>query len=353
MPSIEVKNISKAFEDSIAITDISFKLQDGELITLLGPSGSGKTTILRLIAGLIELDSGEVLFNGNDVSAVPTEERNIGFVFQSYALFPHLTVVENIAFGLETRKWGKEKKIERVNEMLELVGLQGKGKRYPRELSGGEKSRVALARALSPNPDLLLLDEPLSALDMTLKESLRVAIREIQQKVKVSTIYVTHDQKEAMEISDRIILLNNGQVVESGTPQHLYLHPKKQFTADFLGISNILSGEITQKKETILLKTSFGVLELPSPINKEFKIESIAIFPEHIFISKEKKNVQNEFPAKILKSSFGGPYIDIIVELNDTKMDVQEPSSQVQKMFIKGEDVFITIPIGSIILLEE
>ncbi|MCK5297685.1 MAG: ABC transporter ATP-binding protein [Candidatus Heimdallarchaeota archaeon] len=352
MPTIEVRNISKAFEDSIAILDISFKLEDGELITLLGPSGSGKTTVLRLIAGLIESDTGEILFDGIDISNVPTEDRNIGFVFQSYALFPHLTVAENIAFGLETRKWVKEDIISRVVEMLELVDLTGKGKRYPRELSGGEKSRVALARALAPKPSLLLLDEPLSALDMSLKESLRDIIIEIQQKIQVSTIYVTHDQKEAMEVSDRIILLNEGQIIESGTPQKLYLTPKKQFTAEFLGVTNLLVGTLIKKKNQYLFETSFGVLETLAPSDRTISEEKIAIFPEHISVSIKKTNQINEFSAIIKKSSFGGPYIDLVVTVNSTDLKVQITSSQIEKMYKKGQKVFISIPKEYILFLE-
>jgi ABC-type Fe3+/spermidine/putrescine transport system ATPase subunit len=352
MPTIEVRNISKAFEDSIAIEDISFKLEDGELITLLGPSGSGKTTVLRLIAGLIESDAGEIFFDDVDISKVPTEERNIGFVFQSYALFPHLTVAENIAFGLETRKWIKEDIISRVVEMLDLVGLTGKGKRYPRELSGGEKSRVALARALAPEPSLLLLDEPLSALDMSLKESLRDIIREIQQKVQVSTIYVTHDQKEAMEVSDRIILLNEGQIVEIGTPQELYLNPKKQFTAEFLGVTNLIVGILRKKKGQFLFETSFGLLEIHDPDDSKITEGILAIFPEHINISYDKMNKTNEFPATIKKSSFGGPYIDLIVTVDSTDLEVQITSSLIETLPKKGQKIFITIPKEFIRILE-
>ncbi len=352
MPSIEVRNISKAFEDSIAISDISFKLEDGELITLLGPSGSGKTTILRLIAGLIESDFGEILFDDVDISNVSTEDRNIGFVFQSYALFPHLTVAENIAFGLETRKWTKEDIISRVVEMLDLVGLTGKGKRYPRELSGGEKSRVALARALAPKPSLLLLDEPLSALDMSLKESLRDSIREIQQKIQVSTIYVTHDQKEAMEVSDRIILLNEGRIIEIGTPQELYLHPKKQFTAEFLGVTNIIEGILVKKKNQYFFNTSFGSLEITQPTIRKTEDCLIAIFPEHINITDTKSNKINEFSAIIKKSSFGGPYIDLIITVDSIELEVQMKSSSIEKIPKNGQEIFITIPKEFILVLE-
>ncbi|MBN1328010.1 MAG: ABC transporter ATP-binding protein [Candidatus Heimdallarchaeota archaeon] len=353
MPQIKFLNISKKFEDSIAIKNISFALEKGELLTLLGPSGSGKTTILRLIAGLIEPDNGQILVDEVDISKTPTENRNIGFVFQSYALFPHLTVVENIAFGLETRKWTKEEKTIRVKELLELVDLTGKGKRFPRELSGGEKSRVALARALAPKPSLLLLDEPLSALDMSLKENLRAVIRNIQQQVKVSTIYVTHDQKEAMEISDRIIILNQGEIVEIGTPQELYLKPKKKFTASFLGISNILEGKINFLDKYTRLETSIGFIELPELEIKNKDILSIALFPEHITLSKNKQGNANEFPAKIIKANFGGSSIEVIVQINKVNLDVKLISSIQNQSYKKDDQVFVTIPVSSILVLEE
>ncbi|NHJ03637.1 MAG: ABC transporter ATP-binding protein [Candidatus Heimdallarchaeota archaeon] len=353
MPSIEVKNISKAFEDSIAIEDISFYLEEGKLLTLLGPSGSGKTTILRLIAGLIELDTGKILFDGEDVSKIPTEDRNIGFVFQSYALFPHLPVAENIAFGLETRKWSKEEIISRVKEMLELVGLQGKGKRFPRELSGGEKSRVALARALAPKPSLLLLDEPLSALDMNLKENLRQVIRNIQQKVQVSTIYVTHDQTEAMEISDQIIVLDKGKIIESGSPKQIYLEPKRKFTAEFLGISNLIEGITSKGKENFILETSFGKLDLPEINVNNNQNLTIAIFPEHLELNKKKIGNKNEFPAEVIQLSFGGSITSLTVQLDGEEMEIHFSSSRTKYQFKKGERVFITIPLNSIKVLED
>ncbi|NHJ85280.1 MAG: ABC transporter ATP-binding protein [Asgard group archaeon] len=355
MPFIEFHNISKSFEDSIAIQEISFDLEKGELLTLLGPSGSGKTTVLRLIAGLIEADTGKILFEGKDMFGVPTEDRKIGFVFQSYALFPHLTVVENIAFGLEARKWPKEQIIARVKELLSLVGLEGKGNRYPRELSGGEKSRVALARALAPNPSLLLLDEPLSALDQSLKESLRKAIREIQQEVQISTIYVTHDQKEAMEISDRIIILNLGKIMELGTPEELYLHPKKKFTAEFLGISNIIEGLFSKNNSGVFLQTTFGDIKLPSTTKgKDKKPLTIAIYPEHIHISKDRTNNENEFAAEITSILFGGSLIDIQLKLNEIQLLIQTTSSkEISSMFKKGDKVYFSIPLSAITILEE
>jgi len=352
MPSIRVRNISKKFEDSIAIENISFDVKEGELLTLLGPSGSGKTTILRLIAGLIQPDAGQILFDEHDISKVPTEERNIGFVFQSYALFPHLSVAENIAFGLETRNWPREEKEQRVKELLTLVGLQGKGRRYPRELSGGEQSRVALARAIAPNPSLLLLDEPLAALDVSLRESLRKAIREIQKKVQISTLYVTHDQREAMEISDRIIILNQGHIVEIGSPRELYLHPQKAFTAHFLGISNVFSGELRPDTKGYKFKASFGELFLSSAFPHNQTRLTIAIFPERLVLSTIQTKKQNEFEGTARKVIFTGAVTSIILDVNGAQIEVHLPSNFNAEGNFRDARLFLTIPEEAIIVLE-
>ncbi|MCF2143538.1 MAG: ABC transporter ATP-binding protein [Candidatus Heimdallarchaeota archaeon] len=352
MPSIRVRNISKKFEDSIAIEGISFDVQEGELLTLLGPSGSGKTTVLRLIAGLIKPDTGQILFDEKDISGIPTEERNIGFVFQSYALFPHLTVAENIAFGLETRGWSRTEKEDRVRELLQLVGLEGKGKRYPRQLSGGEQSRVALARAIAPNPSLLLLDEPLSALDVSLRENLRKAIREIQQQVKISTVYVTHDQEEAMEISDRIIILNHGRIVEVGTPRELYLQPKKVFTAQFLGISNIFSGELEPETNGFKLKTSFGALFLSSTFPGKQTNFTFAIFPERLILSTTPTKKQNEFEVTVRKVNFTGAVTSLTVEVTGIPIEVHLTSNINAKDKYQDTPLYLTIPEEAIIVLE-
>ena len=353
MPFIEVNNITKQFEDSIAIKDISFTLNEGELVTLLGPSGCGKTTILKLIAGLLQPDFGSIIVDEVDVSTVATEDRNIGFVFQSYALFPHLTVAENIAFGLETRKWSNESKIERVKELLKLVDLQGFGKRYPRELSGGEKSRVALARAIAPNPNLLLLDEPLSALDVSLKDSLQKAIREIQQKIKITTLYVTHDQREAMEVSDKIIILNVGQVVEIGTPQQLYLKPKKKFTAQFLGISNIFFGLIEFNQKLSFIKLPFGIIEAKSikPISQISNI--VAIYPEQITFSSNNKKNKNEFEGILFEINFGGEMVQFKVKIQDQLLELHTTNNTEISKFSLGDKIYITIPEHSIRILED
>jgi len=239
MVTVELREVTKEWESfKLKLSDL--RIKDGEFMTILGPSGCGKTTTLRMIAGLEKPDSGEILFNGEPINDLPPYERNIGIVFQDYALFPHMTVFRNVAFGLEMRRLPREEVKKKVGHALELVGLRGLENRYPEQLSGGQQQRVALARALVVEPEVLLLDEPLSNLDAKIREHLRGEIKRIQRELGITTIYVTHDQEEAMAISDRIAVMNVGTVEQVGTPLELYYHPRTEFVARFLGTSNIL-----------------------------------------------------------------------------------------------------------------
>ncbi|NJE09545.1 ABC transporter ATP-binding protein [Thermococcus sp. MAR1] len=239
MVRVELRGVLKEWEDfRLEISELEVK--DGEFLTLLGPSGCGKTTTLRMIAGFEKPDKGEILFDGRPVNDLPPYERGIGIVFQDYALFPHMTVFKNIAFGLEMKKLPKAEIERKVRWALELVGLSGLENRYPEQLSGGQQQRVALARALVVEPDVLLLDEPLSNLDAKIRERLRGEIKRIQRELGITTIYVTHDQEEAMAVSDRIAVMNFGRVEQVGKPLELYYRPKTEFVARFLGLSNIL-----------------------------------------------------------------------------------------------------------------
>ena len=242
MTKLSVNEIDKSFGSITALRAVSFTLEGREFLSLLGPSGCGKTTTLRLIAGFDRPDAGEILLDGKDILRVPPEKRHIGFVFQNYALFPHMSVTKNIAYGLKFRP-GTDKN-RRVCELLKLVDLAGLERRMPAEISAGQKQRVALARALASHPRLLLLDEPLSALDAKLRESLRTQIRRIQHELRLSTIYVTHDQEEALAISDRIAVMSLGNIEQIGTPQEVYEHPQSQFVASFVGRSNQLKGVV-------------------------------------------------------------------------------------------------------------
>ncbi|MFQ4141397.1 sulfate/molybdate ABC transporter ATP-binding protein [Chlorogloeopsis sp. ULAP02] len=237
---IVVENVSKHFGSFKAVDRVSLEIKSGSLVALLGPSGSGKSSLLRLISGLEVPDSGRIVLTGKDATYQSVQERNIGFVFQHYALFKHMTVRQNIAFGLEIRKVAKAKAKRRVEELLELVQLGGLGDRYPSQLSGGQRQRVALARALAPEPEVLLLDEPFGALDAKVRKDLRAWLRRLHDEVHVTTVFVTHDQEEAMEVSDEIVVMNKGRVEQIGTPADVYDHPATAFVMSFIGPVNVL-----------------------------------------------------------------------------------------------------------------
>lgn len=237
---VELRHINKMYNDYKASDDISFSIQKGQLIALLGPSGSGKTTILRMIAGLENADSGEILIDGKKVNDIPAAKRGIGFVFQNYALFRYMTVYDNIAFGLKVAKWKRKEIDARVQELLKLVNLEGLGNRYPYELSGGQRQRVAFARALAPNPELLLLDEPFAAIDAKVRIELRTWLKEMIRKVGITSIFVTHDQEEAIEVADEIIVTNHGRIEQKGSPIAIYKQPESSFVVEFIGHPNRL-----------------------------------------------------------------------------------------------------------------
>ena len=277
---LTVSNISKSFGSFQALKEASFSVNEGELVCILGPSGCGKTTLLRVIAGLEEQSSGEIVQKGVTISNLPPDQRDFGIVFQSYALFPNLTIKKNIIFGLQTRKQSSEIIENRLNELLSLIGLESHKNKYPAQLSGGEQQRVALARALAPSPGLLLLDEPLSALDAKVRQFLRLEIKNLQKKLGVTTIMVTHDQEEALSMADRIILMNKGVIEQIGTPQELYSKPDTSFTADFIGKTNLISAKKVSENKIKMLGQQF---ECSEPLMSEEII--VAIRPEDIKLS--------------------------------------------------------------------
>lgn len=237
---IQVANVSKKFGDFQAVHDVSLDVESGSLVALLGPSGSGKSTLLRLIAGLEQPDTGRIWITGEEATSRSVQERQVGFVFQHFALFKHRNVRENIAFGLELRRWKKEQIKTRVDELLDLVQLQGFGHRYPSQLSGGQRQRVALARALAVQPRVLLLDEPFSALDAKVRKELRAWLRSLHDEMHVTTVIVTHDQEEAMEVADKIVVMNHGAIEQIGTPAEIYDYPSTPFVMSFIGAVNVL-----------------------------------------------------------------------------------------------------------------
>lgn len=293
MSSVELRRVHKAFGDFEAIRNLDIKIEEGEFFTILGPSGCGKTTCLRIIAGFIAPTKGRVVLGGRDVTAKPPYRRNVGMVFQSYALFPHLTAARNVAFGLEARKIAKKEVEQRVDEALTLVQLEPLRNRFPHELSGGQKQRVALARAVVIRPEVLLLDEPLSALDLQLRQELRVGIKSVHNRLGLTTLLVTHDQGEALSMSDRIAVMSAGQMLQVDSPAAIYRHPRSRAVADFIGKINFLKAQITQVLDRgIYLVKLCGekdsAIEAPAYRGNEFKAGDPCLFgirPEDVSLA--------------------------------------------------------------------
>ncbi|MCF6093675.1 ABC transporter ATP-binding protein [Microaerobacter geothermalis] len=282
---VEVRNVEKHYGDFTALQPTSLHVKNGEFLTILGPSGSGKTTLLKIISGFETPSSGDVLIGSENVTFSPPHKRGIGMVFQNYALFPHMTVYDNICFPLKMRKVSKDKMKEKALEALELVQLTKFKDRYPSQLSGGQRQRVALARAVVFDPPVLLLDEPLGALDKQLRVQMQLEIKKLQEKLKITTVSVTHDQEEALTMSTRICIINNGQIEQLGTPREIYEHPNNRFVAEFIGETNLIDAQIVGWEEEIaIIKTNKGELLRAVTLNKELKNVTIAIRPELISI---------------------------------------------------------------------
>ncbi|MGB8622613.1 MAG: ABC transporter ATP-binding protein [Paracoccaceae bacterium] len=266
MSSVILTDIVKRFGTFTAVHKTSLEIPDGAFVTLLGPSGCGKTTTLRMIAGLLDPTEGDISINDRRINDVPIHKRNLGLVFQNYALFPHKTVAENVAFGLKYRDVSRDEAARRVQDALDLVQLPDVGDRYPKQLSGGQQQRIALARAIVIEPDVLLLDEPLSALDANLREDMRVELKRIQARIGVTTVFVTHDQSEALALSDQIVVMSNGRVEQVGPPEEVYNTPASEFVANFLGASNILPARVTAVNggAVTLENATFGRLDVPA-----------------------------------------------------------------------------------------
>ena len=303
---VELKNINKNFGDYKASDNVNFGVEKGKLIGLLGPSGSGKTTILRMIAGLETPDSGDIIIDGVRVNDLASSKRGIGFVFQNYALFRYMTVYDNIAFGLRVQKADKKKIDERVRELIKLIGLEGLEKRYPSQLSGGQRQRVAFARALAPNPQLLLLDEPFAAIDAKVRKELRSWLREMIEKLGVTSIFVTHDQDEAIEVADEIIITNKGRIEQTGTPIEIYHNPKTAFTASFFGETTFV--------DDYLKFHNFEHIE---------NVEKAIVRPE--FVKVTKKNEVQKYKSSashgVTKNVlFRGDSIEVVVDVDGTEL---------------------------------
>ena len=350
--NIKLEDIVKRFGTLEAVSHVSLDIQDGELFTLIGPSGCGKTTILRLIGGFHKLDHGEIYFEGKPVSPLPPYERNIGMVFQNYALWPHMTIADNIIYGLKLKKMPRAEISGKVAHVLKLVNLTGLETRYPGQLSGGQQQRVALARALVLNPDVLLLDEPLSNLDAKIRVQVRAEIRKLQKELGITTIYVTHDQEEALTLSDRIAVIDHGRLQQLGSPRDLYERPQNPFVADFIGINNLIQGEVHE------INTSEGWMKAQTAVGTLFCIHRhqfklgdrcvISIRPETASISKTEEvgKGRNLITGNVSFAYYIGNAIRYDVEMNGDlvfKVDIQNPWDH--RPFSIGEKVFIRFPV--------
>lgn len=303
-PYLQIENIYKSFGQSIALQDVSLKVFAGEFVCLLGPSGCGKTTLLRIIAGLEQQTSGRVIQDGKNVSHLPPAKRDFGIVFQSYALFPNLSAAQNIAYGLQNTRMPKPQIAERVQELLTTVGLEGFGKKYPAQMSGGQQQRIALARALALSPSLLLLDEPLSALDAKVRNRLRVEITQLQKRLGVTTVMVTHDQEEALTMADRVVVMDKGVIAQVGTPRIVYQNPRTPFVASFIGSTNLLTGEVVSPAQVrcgnILLEANIGEIPINSPIAIAIRPEAIQLLDDNLDSSLDNNNSYEELPNILL-----------------------------------------------------
>jgi spermidine/putrescine ABC transporter ATP-binding subunit len=349
--NIQLEKVVKRFGTLEAVSHVSLEIRDGELFTLLGPSGCGKTTILRLIGGFHKPDQGEIYFDQKPVSTIPPYERNIGMVFQNYALWPHMTIFDNIAYGLKLKKLSKAEISSKVLQALKLVNLMGLDKRYPGQLSGGQQQRVALARALVLNPHVLLLDEPLSNLDAKIRLQVRAEIRKLQKELGITTIYVTHDQEEALTISDRIAVINHGKLQQIGSPRDLYAKPENPFVADFIGINNLIPGEVREvwdAEKMMKVQTEVGHLVCVSDETlKPGDRCLISVRPETASISQTEdiKEDFNVIPGIVSFASYIGNTIRYDMEMKNGlifKVDIQNP--WYHQPFSMGERVYINFP---------
>jgi spermidine/putrescine ABC transporter ATP-binding subunit len=353
---IAVQKLTKRFGPLAVVDGVDFSIGEGELFTLLGPSGCGKTTLLRLIAGFYAPDGGEVRFDDRVVNDVPPHERGIGMVFQNYALWPHMTVAGNVSYGLKLRKLGHAEIADRVNDALDKVRLAGLGERYPGQLSGGQQQRVALARALVLNPKILLLDEPLSNLDAKVRIQVRAEIRKLQKELGITTVYVTHDQEEALTLSDRIAVFNQGKVQQVGAPKALYERPANRFVADFIGINNLIDGTVLAvdaQLRRLRVQTVLGELATLSEQNLRAGEPCIvAIRPENMVLDGEPAADRNRLPGRISFAAYLGNTLRYDVDLGQGvtfKVDIRDPWHHLQRAMDSA--VTVTFPAASTIAI--
>ena len=359
MASVKLEHIYKVYDNKVtAISDANLVINDKEFVVLVGPSGCGKSTLLRMIAGLEDITKGNIYIGEKLVNDVPPKDRNIAMVFQNYALWPHMTVYGNLAFGLQIRKVPKPEIDKRIKKVLSMVQLEGYENRYPRQMSGGQQQRIAMARALVFEPEIMLLDEPLSNLDAQLREEMRFEFTELQKKLGITAVYVTHDQAEALVISDKIVILNQGEIVQSGSPKEIYSNPKNKFVAGFIAVTSFINGRIgsfTEEKKKVIVKTDDGLVI--HGFNNSFDIGqkvSVAMRMNVIkFIQDENrgdKNMVNIFKGKIIQSSYLGNIIDYKIRMG--KWEIRT-NAEAKYDFKLGEEVIFHLPPEDIIVTRE
>lgn len=343
---LTLENITKVFPsrgnvgEVTAVHNISLEIKKGDLVTLLGPSGCGKTTTLRMLAGFEFPTSGKIYLDGKEINSLPPHKREMSMVFQSYALFPHLTVYENIAYGLNVQRLSKKTIAERVNRVLDLVHLPGYGDRSPGQLSGGQQQRVALARALVMEPKVLLMDEPLSNLDAKLREEMRTEIRRIQQELNITSVYVTHDQIEAMTLSDQIVVMNEGVIEQIGTPVEIYRYPNSRFVANFIGRANFIDGVVLAQNGSGLKVRSLGESLTLSNIKREFREGeqvTLIVRPEMVEITKTGQ----PYTGVVRQAVYLGDMIEYAVDVDGVSILGTETDPRVTEMFAEGEEITV------------
>ena len=350
---LSLRSINKNYGSVGALADIDLDVGSGAFVSLLGPSGCGKTTLLRIIAGILLPDSGDVVLGGRVVTDAPPYDRDLAMVFQDYALFPHMTVFDNVAFGIRMRGTADEKRRapERVAEVLEMVRLGGYGNRLPAELSGGQQQRIAIARALAPRPALLLMDEPLSNLDAKVREEMRSELKEIQRNAAVTTVYVTHDQEEALALSDTVVVMSEGRIAQAGSPIEIYDAPRTRFVADSVGRANILDGRLLDGGQRFELAGGGPALDLAAPVGGP--ASAIAIRPENVEVTATAPARRNAFPARILSATYTGPASYLICDLGGIRVAALSVNRVGAPAFRPGEDVHVTIVPEAIRVLPE
>lgn len=314
--SISIQNVSRRFGSFQALDDVTLDVPSGSLTALLGPSGSGKTTLLRIVAGLESADSGSVLFQDEDVTETSARDRGVGFVFQHYALFRHMTVYENVAFGMRVRKVANDEVRQRVNELLKMVRLEGLGSRFPTELSGGQRQRVALARALAVRPKMLLLDEPFGALDAKVRQELRTWLRRLHEEMNVTTVFVTHDQEEAFEMADQVVVMNQGRIEQIGTPQAVFDSPSTAFVMDFLGNVNVFHGRVQSGR------VSLGPFNLRYDDYQHDEPRDATAYVRPHELSIDRSPSQSSLPGKIKQLNPAGSVLKVRVSIEDFGVDL-------------------------------